>query len=101
MHGCKESVLQLQVGFFILCSLQAAKHSLTYPDFAWIMYSTYPLRETADDHNNCTDETIMKFLSMSRVIAISILPESERDDVQTNTGFVSFVNVSLTDDMVT
>ena len=32
---------------------------------------------------------------------MSILPELETDDVQTDTGFVSFVSISLIDDMIT
>ena len=71
--------------------LQAANHSLVYPDYAWIMYpyDSYPKKETNEDQALCTDEDIIYFLNMSRVLMMSVVPEPEDDSVQTDTGFVS------------
>ena len=71
--------------------LQAANHGLVYPDYAWIIfpYESYPKKETHEDHAVCTDEDIILFLNMSRVIMMSVVPQPDNDSVQTDTGFVS------------
>ena len=91
MHAALRSASQPIDIYISPYSLQAANHSLLYPDYAWIMfqYASYPKRETDEDQDVCTDEDIILFLNMSRVLIISILPEPEDDSIQTNTGFVS------------
>ena len=73
-------------------SLQAANHSLVYPDYAWIIY-LYASSTGNEDQDACTDEDILNFLNMSRALMMHILPEPEDDNVQTNTGFVSLSSV--------
>ena len=64
---------------------------MVYPDYAWIIYpyASYTENETDENQDVCTDDDIINFLQMSRVLMMNVLPESENDSVQTDTGFVS------------
>ena len=70
-------------------------------------YDSYPKRKTHEDQAVCTDEDIIIFLNMSRVLMMSVVPEPENDSVQTDTGFVSLSlvieisNLSLNEDLLT
>ena len=72
--------------------IQAAKHNLEYPHFAWIMYGgvsrSYGLNDSEDLSNGCNDETIYKFLNNSRALMMDMLPEPDDEDAPTDTGFV-------------
>ena len=79
----------------MFCSntLQAAKHELVYPNFAWIIYGSYPEKwwtdSVAGDHlDECTEDELNNFLILARPLIMQIIPEPENEDAPTDTGFV-------------
>ena len=73
--------------------LQALKHNLVYPHYAWIMYNFYPHKwwteEVAEEHlEECPDQKLENFLLQSHALLVQLTTVPYDRDATTIAGLV-------------